>query len=70
MDLELRQQRLGQFAQVPLLVLKPQLPQQIDCRVLEEWLDDLLLGLGTVESRGVSASKKARYVSRGKHAVE
>ena len=68
MDLELRQQRLGQFAQVPLLVLKPQLSQQIDCRVFEEGLDDLVLGLGTVESRCVRTAKKARYVSSGKHA--
>jgi hypothetical protein len=48
-------------------VLKPQLSQQIDCRVFEEGLDDLVLGLGTVESRRVRTGKIARYVSSGKH---
>src|SRR5208282_6243187 len=51
-------------------MLKPQLLQKIDCRIFEEGLDDLVLELGTGERRCVRTSKKTRYVSSEKHAVE
>jgi len=57
---QLKDRPSSQFAQVSLLVLKPQLSQQIDCCVLEEGLDDLVLGLGTGERRRVGTGKEAR----------
>jgi hypothetical protein len=51
-------------------VFNPQRSQQIDCLILEERFGDFVPRLGTGEGGRVSASKKARYVSCGKHSAQ